>query len=144
MDYMGADVTEILRGNRVHAGPLGGTDNMSLPDRPAWQDRAACDGRAEVDFFPESRGGEEHFAPKLEERFCRTCPVRVQCLHSAIEQQDYGIWAGTTTQQRRKLMRVRERVKCPLCENRTLVPSDDIDICLACGTSWRKRLAGKG
>ncbi|TMK81786.1 MAG: WhiB family transcriptional regulator, partial [Actinobacteria bacterium] len=37
---------------------------------------------------------------------CATCPVRAQCLDYAIRNREtYGIWGGTTPDQRRRIRR---------------------------------------
>lgn len=76
-------------------------------------------------------------ASDLERQYCRRCPVMVLCMGSALRNGDTGIFAGTTTAQRRKLARIRDRVKCPKCGCGKLVSVDVHDICAACGASWR-------
>jgi WhiB family redox-sensing transcriptional regulator len=52
-------------------------------------------------FFP---GPDEDQEQALE--VCRTCPVREECLEWAlIARERYGIWGGTTEQERRRLVR---------------------------------------
>jgi Transcription factor WhiB len=76
-------------------------------------------------------------------RYCDHCPVKAQCLDQAIASQDGGLWAGTTTAERKKLTRTRNRQRCPLCtsENRIFVreigDGPDHELCLACGVSWK-------
>jgi WhiB family redox-sensing transcriptional regulator len=36
---------------------------------------------------------------------CARCPVRIQCLLTALEGGDIGIWGGTTENERRKIKR---------------------------------------
>jgi WhiB family transcriptional regulator, redox-sensing transcriptional regulator len=72
-------------------------------DPPAWQDQALC---AETDpeaFYPEL--GESAEPAK---RICRSCEVRAECLEYALENGEaFGIWAGTTERQRRKMIAAR-------------------------------------
>lgn len=36
---------------------------------------------------------------------CARCPIRIQCLLTALEGGDIGIWGGTTENERRKIKR---------------------------------------
>lgn len=121
------------RGSLATVAP--GTRTPVLPPRPNWHDRAACDGHDELNFFPDA--GEALAAEALKNLYCRTCPVWATCLSGALARKDYGIWAGTTTQERNKLIRSRDRAKCPLCRCETLITIDTHDICHGCGVSWR-------
>jgi WhiB family redox-sensing transcriptional regulator len=43
--------------------------------------------------------------------FCRTCPVRTECLAHALDQRiEFGVWGGTTERERRALLRSRPHV----------------------------------
>ena len=43
--------------------------------------------------------------------FCRTCPVRTQCLAHALDHRvEFGVWGGMTERQRRALLRARPEV----------------------------------
>jgi WhiB family redox-sensing transcriptional regulator len=71
----------------------------SPPDH--WQDRAACFGVEPDVFFPVS---EEEAGPAL--AFCSVCRIREECLAWALKNGErYGVWGGTTEQQRRRLQR---------------------------------------
>ena len=39
---------------------------------------------------------------------CRTCPIQIECLELGLREQ-YGIWGGMTTQERRALANRRRR-----------------------------------
>jgi hypothetical protein len=106
-----------------------------LPANPSWQDSAACKGAQLHQFFP--RADEDTVAESLDRMYCRQCPVRVQCLATALKKKDHGIFAGTSTAQRKKLARSRTRAKCPVCSCETLITVDEHDICTACASSWR-------
>ena len=44
-------------------------------------------------------------------RFCRTCPVRTECLAYALDERiEFGVWGGTTERERRALLRSRPDV----------------------------------
>jgi WhiB family transcriptional regulator, redox-sensing transcriptional regulator len=80
-------------------------DVNALPLDPlppdVWQDRAACFGIEPDVFFPVS---EEEAGPAL--AFCTVCPIRRDCLAWALKNGErYGVWGGTTEQQRRRLQR---------------------------------------
>lgn len=43
--------------------------------------------------------------------FCRTCPVRTECLAHALDQRiEFGVWGGMTERERRALLRTRPDV----------------------------------
>jgi WhiB family transcriptional regulator, redox-sensing transcriptional regulator len=66
-----------------------------------WTDRAACRGTDTEIFFP-ANADEEAEALSI----CATCPVRAQCLDYAVRNREtYGIWGGTTPEQRRRIRR---------------------------------------
>ena len=72
-----------------------------LTPLPWWED-ALC---AQVDpdlFYPE-KGGSNTAARKV----CSRCPVRTLCLQEALSGDwgDFGLWAGTSPQERRKMGR---------------------------------------
>jgi WhiB family redox-sensing transcriptional regulator len=68
-----------------------------------WTDRAACRGTDTEIFFP-ANAEEEAEALSI----CATCPVRAQCLDYAVRNREtYGIWGGTTPEQRRRMRRER-------------------------------------
>ena len=82
--------------------PVG--DMLSLAERPSWHRDAACNGVGAQIFFPGR--GESAEAAK---RFCDTCTVVSECLDSALEHRDTGVWAGTSGRQRRKIRRLPTR-----------------------------------
>jgi WhiB family transcriptional regulator, redox-sensing transcriptional regulator len=45
-------------------------------------------------------------------QFCRTCPVRTECLAHALDQRiEFGVWGGMTERERRALLRSRPEVR---------------------------------
>jgi len=80
-------------------------DLTALPMHPTppdfWQEQAACFGVEPDVFFPIS---EEEAGPAL--AFCGSCRIRGECLAWALKNAErYGVWGGTTEQQRRRLQR---------------------------------------
>lgn len=113
-----------------------------VPAFPEWHLRAACYGTEALLFFPPDLGfpdsgvSEDRAVIEAKKYFCDHCPVRRDCLDSALLNGDVGIWAGMTTYQRNQLRRKRNRAKCPICENRKLIAVQGHWLCLACGVSW--------
>lgn len=109
---------------------------MSLPnpDDIAWQNRAACKGQPLTTFVPDATETDAGLAAA--DAYCGPCPVRGECLAWATRHRCEGYWGGTTTYQRKQLIRVRTRAKCPLCLSQSLVSTDMHELCLACGASW--------
>jgi len=72
---------------------------VSPPDH--WQERSACYGLDPEVFFPTT---EEEAGLALS--YCGVCPVKAVCLAWALQNGErYGVWGGTTEQQRRRLIR---------------------------------------
>jgi len=72
---------------------------VSPPDH--WQERAACYGLDPEVFFPTT---EEEAGLALS--YCSVCTVREVCLAWSLQNGErYGVWGGTTEQQRRRLTR---------------------------------------
>lgn len=111
---------------------------MELPDNPRWHNQALCKGTKDPVFFPLSPASEEVAAKEAARKYCNFCPVGVECLRSALIKGDVGIWAGTHTDLRSQLRRIRSRVKCPNCRNKQLIAVNEHSLCLSCGLSWVK------
>lgn len=69
---------------------------------PEWQERANCDG-VPTDFFYPEKGQTATAALRV----CRGCDlnVKAECLQWALDNNERGIWGGTTEQERRKMRR---------------------------------------
>lgn len=65
-----------------------------------WHDDAACCAADPELFFPR-RGTMSTKAKEV----CAACPVRRECLEQAIETDAWGIWGGTSEEERRALKR---------------------------------------
>lgn len=86
---------------------------MTANDGPAWMQRAACVDHDAKIFFPENDGDAAAAAS-----VCRVCPVRIDCLEYAFDNDErYGIWGGTTPLARERLRVAGEE----------LGPCDDAD-----------------
>ena len=82
---------------------------MPIPDR-SWRDRAACRGMGPDLFFPE-RGQPTDEAKAV----CQGCPVSHACFMFAIQSGEiFGIWGGTSGDQRRQIRSPKEREKNPI------------------------------
>jgi WhiB family redox-sensing transcriptional regulator len=80
--------------------------DADAPDE-RWRARASCRGLDPVLFFPEDDEGP---GAERAQEVCATCPVREQCLQSALANKEgYGIWGGTTPRERRRLARRSRR-----------------------------------
>jgi WhiB family transcriptional regulator, redox-sensing transcriptional regulator len=72
-----------------------------------WKDQAACRDLHPDLFFPIGTTGEavEHIQDA--KAVCAECPVAQACLYFALEtHQEYGIWGGTTEDERRAIRRL--------------------------------------
>lgn len=75
-----------------------------MGDRQHWRGSAACAGlglqfsKPEQDFFFILPGQKS----KRAKTFCGECPVRKRCLEYALIYGEYGIWGGTTEEERRE------------------------------------------
>lgn len=66
-----------------------------------WQEQALCAQTDPEAFFPE-KGGSTREAKKV----CLSCPVRVECLEYALQNDErFGIWGGLSERERRRLKR---------------------------------------
>jgi WhiB family transcriptional regulator, redox-sensing transcriptional regulator len=73
-----------------------------------WQDRAACKGRTDVNWFPEGPGPTRARQAAID--VCRGCEVSLDCLRYAVANgEQHGIWGGLTEDQRMHLRRDRRR-----------------------------------
>ncbi len=75
-----------------------------------WRERAACLDEDPELFFPD--GVTPRYARQIAAavEVCEACPVSADCLEFALEQQmNTGIWAGTTPDQRKAIIRRRRR-----------------------------------
>jgi WhiB family redox-sensing transcriptional regulator len=76
-----------------------------MPIGPDWMERASCvhlslEESARL-FFANGRPSREALG------YCDPCPVRRECLQMALDNDEWGIWAGTTRPQRERMKRGR-------------------------------------
>lgn len=104
-----------------------------------WRDDAACRNLADQDFDPWDSDEKATEPTATATQICGTCPVRRACLIEAIAHAEpYGTWGGLTLKQRKKLIRARKRVRCPICSGNLLaLTGDNAQACLSCGVTWR-------
>jgi len=74
-----------------------------------WWLRAACRGRDPEMFFTGERD------PRAARKICEGCPVRAECLQDVLKDETddrrFGVRAGLTPQERKKLMKERRMVR---------------------------------
>lgn len=71
-----------------------------------WRDCATCRDLDPDLFFPVGVTGVAVEQIEAAKSFCHTCPSQQQCLEFAITtNQEYGVWGGTTEDERRVLRR---------------------------------------
>lgn len=111
-------------------------------------------------FFPEFHDSKSEVKRKVTEakEICSSCPIRLECLQSALDDQDnYGVWGGREEeylQQARfvdvagRPIKDRASVICPNCLDETRKDLYVVEVfynhttdvsCNACGLIWRAR-----
>ena len=71
-----------------------------------WTARAACRG-LDVELFYSTEETDVRAAVKV----CRSCPVRGQCLATAVSAGEmFGVWGGVAEAQRRRIVRREQRL----------------------------------
>lgn len=85
----------------------------------------------------EERPSRERTAREVQAKaVCTACPVKQACLQHALENDEVGVWGGTDTQQRRKLMRKGARRSCARCHGSQVTGTTTAQVCLGCGATW--------
>jgi WhiB family transcriptional regulator, redox-sensing transcriptional regulator len=71
-----------------------------------WKTDAACRDEDQDLFFP----GSDIYVDPIAVAICGACPVCEECLeYSLVNNEEYGIWAGTSPYQRRRIKSMRRR-----------------------------------
>lgn len=74
-------------------------------ENPAWQQDAAC-----ADEDPELFFAGDDEAVEQAKAVCAVCPVRTECLETALAVNEmHGVWGGMAEGERRRLIRRRRR-----------------------------------
>lgn len=82
------------------------TATAHLADDDDWRNQAACRDQDPELFFPTGTGGPAALQTEQAKAVCRPCPVSEACLAWALDTgQDFGIWSGTTEEERRATKR---------------------------------------
>ena len=77
---------------------------------PAWRTYAACRFCSPDLFFPAGTTGAAEHEIVAAKAVCAECPVQSQCLRFALRTgQAYGIWGGTTEDERITMKRLSRR-----------------------------------
>ena len=78
--------------------------------QPNWRDDAACRHSSPELFFPIGTTGLAVGEIEAAKAICAICPVQPACLQFAMAtRQEFGIWGGTTEDERKQLVKVVRR-----------------------------------
>jgi WhiB family redox-sensing transcriptional regulator len=79
-------------------------------EQAGWRESAACRFLETDQFFPIGKTGRAVAEIQEAKDICASCPVRQPCLTFALDtHQAYGIWGGYDEDERRPLLRQRQR-----------------------------------
>jgi WhiB family redox-sensing transcriptional regulator len=70
---------------------------------PGWMSRGACQDQDPELFFPVADTGPALQQISAAKAVCGRCGVRAMCLSYALRSAQYGIWGGTTPEERRAM-----------------------------------------
>lgn len=59
----------------------------------SWRDFALCQSGVPVEHFFDNYKDDEQIAKQVDE-MCLSCPVFQQCHDEAVQNKEYGVWAG--------------------------------------------------
>jgi WhiB family transcriptional regulator, redox-sensing transcriptional regulator len=84
-----------------------------------WRSSAACRSADPDLFFPGSSAAQKQIARA--KVICAECRVRRECLEFAVTRdQNYGIWGGTTPEDRQRARRRKRRAAAAAAAKRTV------------------------
>lgn len=73
-----------------------------------WREQALC-AQVDPEIFHPEKGG----SPRPAKLICRMCPVQVECLETALANNEmFGIWGGLTAHERTAFRRGTTRDEC--------------------------------
>lgn len=111
-----------------------------------WVADAACHNLDPRLFFLERQQRDSHAALAAAKAVCHSCPVREDCLVTAIKNREqYGIFGGLTVSERRRWakshpIRLRTCLECDTEFEPPIKPGSPITCCSeACATTRRAR-----
>ncbi len=94
-----------------------------------WRARAACLSADPDLFFPISSSGPAEKQIARAKRICARCRVRQECLDFALSHdQVYGIWGGTTPEDRQRDRRRKRRAAAAAARRAVAVLPQDIRV----------------
>jgi hypothetical protein len=106
-----------------------------LPLPGPWHRQGACRGRGPDKFYPALEDGETY--PLA---LCRSCEVREDCLHYALDNRIVdGVWGGLTELERRRLLGIAVKKRTARRPSRIAIP---VVFCPGCGRSSGVVFAG--
>jgi WhiB family transcriptional regulator, redox-sensing transcriptional regulator len=88
-------------------------------DRSEWRSLSACSNEDPEMFFPAPRSLTMFVQLARAKAICRSCPVTEECLRYALATgQDYGVWGGTSEEERRGVRRLQQAGSWPALPGR--------------------------
>lgn len=69
--------------------------------------QGSCVGKDPNLWFPEGPSNATENSTAYAKAICNTCPIKLQCLQDAIENEYYGIWGGLTETERSRMKRTK-------------------------------------
>lgn len=74
--------------------------------KPFWRDDADCNSYPSEVFYGTLEKPLSAKESRMAKEICGACPVRRDCLITALrDKEEHGIWAGTTRLERRRMLR---------------------------------------
>jgi Transcription factor WhiB len=99
-------MNELFEENKLKGTDKSGYFYQYIPVKEEeWKLEAACQGIDTEIFFVENGKYSDHQS-EIIKRMCNGCSVKVECLAYAIKYDMYGMWAGTSRSERKKLSRL--------------------------------------
>ena len=115
--------------------------------RPDWRLKAACRGQVTDYFDPWDTDPSDGVVNEVAAALCKHCPVQRECLLAGFESDRlnggaaFGTWGGVPPKQRRAMVRVRNRIGCPVCKGQLIISpaGEEWQACVTCGVTWKCR-----